>query len=53
MFAGAFLFALARGESYERAGQFANFAASKLVEYFGPRLPVTEYKKIKRDFFGE
>ncbi len=53
MFAGAFLFAAARGESYETAGRFANFAASRLVEYFGPRLPVKEYKKIKQTFFGE
>ena len=51
MFAGAFLHAITRGESYLAAGKFANFAASKIVQHFGPRLPFEEYSAIKEEFY--
>ena len=38
MFAGAFLYALSRGESDLRATEFATLAAGEVVKYFGPRL---------------
>ena len=51
MFAGAFLYAITRGENYLEAGKFANFAASKIVQHFGPRLPHEEYAAIKEEFY--
>ena len=51
MFAGAFLHAITKGESYLEAGKFANFAASKIVQHFGPRLPFEEYATIKDEFY--
>ncbi len=39
MFAGAFLWAIGQGKSYEDAAGFANLAASVLVSQFGARLP--------------
>ena len=53
MFAGAFLHAITRGESYLEAGKFANFAASKIVQHFGPRLPFEEYSAIKEEFYNK
>ncbi|MFV0476863.1 MAG: adenosine kinase [Parahaliea sp.] len=52
MFAGAFLYALSRGESYERAGKFANLAAGQVVSNFGPRLPAERYVELRKVFFG-
>lgn len=46
MFAGAFLYALNRQETYAGAALFANLAASRLVCRFGPRLPEAEYQEI-------
>lgn len=39
MFAGAFLYAIGTGASFESAARFANRAASLLVGSFGARLP--------------
>lgn len=52
MFAGAFLYGLARGESYSRAGEFAARAAAEVVKHFGPRLPPAAYGALKDAFFG-
>lgn len=53
MFAGAFLYALHRGESYQRAGEFAALAAGEVVKYFGPRLKPDEYRALREQFFGD
>lgn len=53
MFAGAFLYALSRGEGYERATQFAVRAAGEVVKYFGPRLKPNEYRALRQEFFGD
>lgn len=38
VFAGAFLYAISQGHDYLLASELANFAASKVVAKFGPRL---------------
>ncbi len=53
MFAGAFLYAIGRGETYARAGAFASLAASRVVSQYGPRLPAADYPALRREFFGE
>lgn len=53
MFAGAFLYALSRGEGFERAGEFAVRAAGEVVKYFGPRLQAEGYPALRREFFGD
>jgi sugar/nucleoside kinase (ribokinase family) len=52
MFAGAFLYALGRGESYARAGEFASLAAGRVVSQYGPRLPAAQYPALREQFFG-
>ncbi len=44
MFAGAFLYAITHGKSYEEAGKLASLASSKVVSQFGPRLPLDEHR---------
>lgn len=44
MFAGAFLYAINKGDSYPEAAAFANRAASLLVASFGARLPMDTIK---------
>lgn len=53
MFAGAFLYALGRGENYPRAAAFASLAAGRVVSQFGPRLPAADYPALRQEFFGE
>lgn len=53
MFAGAFLYGLARGESYQRSAEFAVRAAGEVVKYFGPRLDPEGYRALRTDFFGD
>ncbi|MEE4244004.1 MAG: adenosine kinase [Kangiellaceae bacterium] len=51
LFAGAFLYAITHGYSFEQAGKLASFASGTLVTQFGPRLTddgmakVVEYLK--------
>lgn len=52
MFAGAFLYAITRGEDFPTAGRFASLAAGKIVANFGPRLPAADYPALRREFFG-
>ena len=52
MFAGAFLYALAQGNSYQTAGDFASLAASKVVAQFGPRLKPEQHAQLKQQFFN-
>tara|TARA_R110002111_G_scaffold105740_2_gene163785 strand:+ start:184 stop:1203 length:1020 start_codon:yes stop_codon:yes gene_type:complete len=53
MFAGAFLYAITRGEDYPTAGRFASLAAGKVVANYGPRLPAADYKALREEFFGK
>jgi sugar/nucleoside kinase (ribokinase family) len=53
MFAGAFLYALSRGEDYLTSTQFAVRAAGEVVKYFGPRLKPEDCHKLRREFFGD
>jgi sugar/nucleoside kinase (ribokinase family) len=46
VFAGAFLYALTHGLDYSFASGFANFAASKVVAKFGPRLSIEEINDV-------
>jgi sugar/nucleoside kinase (ribokinase family) len=53
MFAGAFLYAISRGEDYPAAGRFASLAAGAIVASYGPRLPAADYRALRVEFFGE
>lgn len=52
MFAGAFLYAITRGEDFPTAGRFASLAAGKIVANYGPRLKPEEYPALRNEFFG-
>ena len=53
MFAGAFFYALSRGESDLRATEYATLAAGEVVKYFGPRLERDACLALRRQFFGD
>jgi sugar/nucleoside kinase (ribokinase family) len=53
MFAGAFIYAITRGEDFPTAGRFASLAAGRVVAHYGPRLPAADYGALRREFFGE
>jgi len=46
LFAGAFMYGLARGMSYEEAGNLASKASSIIVSQFGPRLNLEQYQSL-------
>ncbi|MEE2729491.1 MAG: adenosine kinase [Pseudomonadota bacterium] len=46
MFAGAFLYGLTHGYSFEQAGRLATKAAAQLVTQFGPRLKADQHKPL-------
>ena len=50
MFAGAFLYAITSGKSYDWAAKLANDCASRVVARFGPRLDPEEFDAIKAKF---
>jgi sugar/nucleoside kinase (ribokinase family) len=50
MFAGAFLYAITSGRSYDWAAKLANDCASRVVAKFGPRLDLEEFDAIKAKF---
>jgi sugar/nucleoside kinase (ribokinase family) len=50
MFAGAFMYALSQGMSYQQAGDLASKASSKIVTQFGPRLKTTDTQELLRQF---
>lgn len=52
MYAGAFLYAITHGHSYEQAGKLASLAASKVVAQFGPRLKTELAHEIKKVVLG-
>ena len=45
-FAGAFLYGITNGYTYEKAGELASLTASRIVSQFGPRLSVEDYKSL-------
>lgn len=51
MFAGAFLYAISRGEDFPTAGRFASLAAGQIVAQYGPRLQAAEYAALRDEFF--
>lgn len=53
MFAGAFLYAISRGEDFPTAGRFASLAAGRIVSQYGPRLKGQEHGELRKAFFGE
>ena len=53
MFAGAFLYAITRGEDFPTAGRFASLAAGKVVANYGPRLSAPDYTALRAEFFGD
>jgi sugar/nucleoside kinase (ribokinase family) len=53
MFAGAFLYAITRGENFATAGRFASLAAGRIVANYGPRLPAADYPALRAEFFGD
>lgn len=50
MFAGAFLYAITQGKSYEEAGKLASLASSRMVAKFGPRFETAETLGILAEF---
>ncbi len=46
MYAGAFLFAITNGYSWEDAGRLANLTSSKVVTMFGPRVSADHTKEL-------
>ena len=50
MFAGAYLYAITRGQDAATAGALACRAAAELVRHFGPRLPGPAHARILAEF---
>jgi sugar/nucleoside kinase (ribokinase family) len=48
-FAGAFLYALTAGHSWEEAGKLASKISAQVVSQFGPRLQAQQYPVLKDD----
>ena len=46
MYAGAFLYGITQGMSYERAGKLASISAARIVTYFGARLETAELQAL-------
>jgi sugar/nucleoside kinase (ribokinase family) len=46
MFAGSFMHAYLQGEDVSECAKFGNYASSKVVETFGPRLGPDGYKEV-------
>ena len=46
MFAGSFMHAFLQGHDVEACGKFSNYASSKVVETFGPRLSSDGYAEV-------
>lgn len=53
MFAGAFLYAITRGEAFATAGRFASLTAGRIVSQYGPRLAPADYPALRAEFFGD
>ncbi len=48
-FAGAFLYALTAGHSWEQAGNLASKISAQVVSQFGPRLEAEQYPQLKSE----
>jgi len=48
LFAGAFMYGLTHGMTYEQAGKLASKASSQIVSQFGPRLKLEQYQALVR-----
>ncbi len=46
MYAGSFMHAYLQGNNIQDCASFSNYASSKVVETFGPRLSSDGYKKV-------
>lgn len=46
MYAGAFLYGITHGMTFDRAGNLASLASAKIVTRFGPRLETEELKSL-------
>ena len=46
MFAGSFMHAYLQGYDIKACAEFSNFASSKIVETFGPRLSADGYAEV-------
>jgi sugar/nucleoside kinase (ribokinase family) len=46
MFAGAFLYAISQGRTYQQAGELASLAAAEVVSQYGPRLPGPRHQEL-------
>lgn len=52
-FAGAFVHGLLSGWSYEHCAAFGCTVAARVVETFGPRLPIAEYAQLRKIYAGQ
>jgi len=52
MFAGAFLYAITHGHSYQQAGDLASLASAEVVSNFGPRLESEKHDIIREKVLG-
>ena len=50
LFAGAFLYGITNGCSFEEAARLASFAASKVVTKYGPRLDLAQVRQVMTNF---
>lgn len=50
LFAGAFLFGIARGMSFQQAGDLASLAAARIVTQYGPRLRPEQTRAVLAEF---
>ena len=46
MYAGSFMHAFLKGHDLSKCAEFSNFASSKIVETFGPRLSPEGYAEV-------
>jgi sugar/nucleoside kinase (ribokinase family) len=52
MFAGAFLYAITHGFSYQDAGRLASRASAEVVKDYGPRLKPARHADLHKEIFG-
>ena len=50
MFAGAFLFGLLNGWSFERSASFGVYASGYLITQYGPRLKINDHARLLKGF---
>lgn len=48
LFAGAFMYGLTHGMTFEQAGKLASKASSQIVSQFGPRLRLQQYQSLSK-----